>query len=72
MNYVYAVEGGKVVRRQVEVGRSTTSSLEITNGLETGTRLALDAYQRGLADFGEAEKDAEAILTEKSTAADKE
>ncbi len=65
-NYAYLVEGSRIVRQQVQVGRSTTSFLEITEGLQAGSLLTLDAYQRGLEDFGEAEKDAQALATEKS------
>ena len=62
--YAYTVNKGKVERRQVEVGRTTTSFLEITKGLSEGDQLTLDAYQRGLEDFGEAEQDADAIKAE--------
>lgn len=70
-NYVYVIEGKKVIRQRVEIGRATTSFLEITKGLQVGQRLALDAYQRGLNDFGEAEKDAglaEGLQNEKPAA----
>jgi hypothetical protein len=39
--------------------------LEITEGLSVGDQLSLDAYQRGLADFGDAEKEAQAIQSDK-------
>ncbi len=64
-SYVYEIVDGDVQRRQVTVGRNTTSFLEITEGLTEGTGLVLDAYQRGLQDFGDAEKDAQAVQSEK-------
>lgn len=70
-NYVYALEKGRVKRRQVTVGRSTTSFLEITDGLDEGDVLTLDAYQRGLADFGDAEKEAQAMKSGKKKTPEK-
>jgi RND family efflux transporter MFP subunit len=35
-SYVFVVEGGKAVRRVVELGRETDSQLEIKSGLKTG------------------------------------
>jgi len=67
--YVYSVEQGQVVRKTVEVDRSTTSFLEITDGIQEGDRLTLDAYQRGLADFGDAERDAQSIESDKKKGA---
>ena len=56
--YVYVNNGGKFERRRVETDRTTHSFVEITDGLEEGDVVALDAYQRGLEDFGEAEREA--------------
>lgn len=67
-SYVYLVNGSNVKRKKVKVGRTTTSFLEITEGLEIGDLLTLDAYQRGLVDFGDAEKDAQAMQAEKGPA----
>jgi hypothetical protein len=49
--------GGKAERRVVETGRMTHSFFEVTEGLEEGEVVALDAYQRGLADFADRERD---------------
>ncbi len=54
--YVYQIEGGSVRRQAVQVGRSTHAFVEIVDGLAGGERVVLDAYQRGLADFGEQER----------------
>lgn len=56
--YVYVISDGIGVRQKVETGRVTHSFIEITKGLEPGSVVALDAYQRGLEDFAEAERDA--------------
>jgi len=58
-SYAYVLEGGKADRRVVKTGRITHSFIEITEGLEEKEVVALDAYQRGLADFSEAEKEAD-------------
>lgn len=57
-SYVYVRDGGHFERRVIKPGRVTHSFMEITEGLEAGEAVALDAYQRGLADFAEAEKKA--------------
>ncbi len=54
------VKGDIVERRKVETGRITHSFMEIVGGLEEDETVALDAYQRGLADFAKAEKTAPA------------
>ncbi|MCA9137359.1 MAG: efflux RND transporter periplasmic adaptor subunit [Planctomycetales bacterium] len=56
-SYVYVVDGAKSERRNVKIGRSTHSFVEIVEGLEEGEVVALDAYQRGIADFADVEKD---------------
>jgi hypothetical protein len=33
----------------------TNSFIEVTDGLSTGDELAMDAYQRGLLEFGDSE-----------------
>ncbi|MGI9518994.1 MAG: efflux RND transporter periplasmic adaptor subunit [Pirellulaceae bacterium] len=63
-SYVYAVQGDSIVRQKVKIGRTTTSFLEITEGVEADDELVLDAYQRGLQDFGEAERDADALKSD--------
>lgn len=57
-SYVYTVDDGQIQRRTVKTGRSTHSFVEIEDGLEEGEMVALDAYQRGIKDFSDAEKDA--------------
>lgn len=56
-SYVYVIDDGESERRSVEIGRSTHSYVEIEEGLEEGDLVALDAYQRGIADFADVEKD---------------
>lgn len=57
-SYVYLIQDGNAERRKVETGRLTHSFVEITEGLKEGEVVALDAYQRGLDDFAEAEREA--------------
>ena len=56
--YVYLANGIDYERRKVETGRMTHSFIEVTEGLKEGETVALDAYQRGLDDFAEAEREA--------------
>ncbi len=56
MSYAYAQIGTKFERRVVEIGRTTQSFVEIKSGLEPNEIVALDAHQRGIADFGEEER----------------
>lgn len=67
-SYAYVVDGGGVQRRRVTIGRSTHSHLEITDGLKIGDVVALDAYQRGLTDFADAEREVEKLQTPKPAA----
>ncbi len=55
-SYAYAQRGSKFDRRVVEIGRTTQSFVEIKSGLEPNDVVALDAHQRGIADFGEEER----------------
>jgi hypothetical protein len=55
-SYAYVERGNTFVRQPVEIGRTTTSFVEITKGLTPGDTVAMDAYQRGLAEFGDAER----------------
>jgi HlyD family secretion protein len=55
--WVYVMQGDKGERRAVTTGRMTHSFVEITDGLQAGEVVALDAYQRGLADFAESERE---------------
>ncbi len=56
--FVYLLDGDKGERQAVKTGRMTHAFVEIVEGLEVGDVVALDAYQRGTADFAEAERDA--------------
>lgn len=56
---MYVKSGNEIVRQPVEIGRTTNSFVEVTNGLNGNEELALDAYQRGLLEFGDAEKQAD-------------
>ncbi len=56
--FAYVRKGGTFERRRVETGRMTHSFVEILEGLEPGETVALDAYQRGTADFADAEREA--------------
>lgn len=58
-SYVYIMDGDDAERRAVETGRSTHSFVEITEGLQEGEVVALDAYQRGIKDFADAEQEAQ-------------
>ncbi len=58
-SYVYPMEGSKSQRKAVKLGRSTHSFVEITEGLQEGDVVALDAYQRGIEDFADAEQEAQ-------------
>lgn len=60
LSYCYVEKDSKFERRAVKTGRMTHSFTEILDGLNTGDRVALDAYQRGTADFAAAEREANA------------
>lgn len=63
--FVYVMSGNKGERRAVKTGRMTHSFVEITEGLEVDEVVALDAYQRGTADFADTERtDEEASSSE--------
>ncbi len=55
-SYVYPVEAGARKRLLVKTGRSTHSFVEITEGLEVGDVVALDAYQLGVKDFAKSDE----------------
>lgn len=69
--YAYIFENGKAVRRKIETGRVTHSFVEVTEGLNPGEAVALDAYQRGNEDFAEAERAASADSAPMEAAAGK-
>lgn len=58
-SYVYPVKEGKSERKVVKTGRFTHSFVEIKEGLSEGDVVALDAYQLGMKDFADAEKEAQ-------------
>lgn len=58
-SYAYVAKGSKFERRVVEIGRTTQSFAEIKSGINPGESVALDAHQRGIADFGEEERSME-------------
>lgn len=66
--YVYLMNGNKAERRIVKTDRMTHSFIEVTEGLKEGDVVALDAYQRGLVDFADTERD---VLGGDSIAPDK-
>lgn len=58
-SFVYVREDLLGARRQVvKTGRVTHAFVEITDGLDVGHTIFLDAYQRGLADFQQIEEEA--------------
>jgi len=58
-SFVYCVDEGENQRTEVKTGRSTHSFVEITEGLNEGEVVALDAYKLGLDDFADAEEAAQ-------------
>lgn len=56
--FAYLINGNAVERRRIETGRITHSFVEVLSGLKPGETVALDAYQRGTADFAAAEREA--------------
>jgi len=60
-SYVYVRNGNKFIRQQVKIGRSTNSFVEITEGLADSDVVAMDAYYRGMQEFGDAERSAEEL-----------
>lgn len=60
-SYVYVLTNDQSERRRVRTGRSTHAFVEITEGLEPGEDVALDAYQRGIKDFADVEREADVL-----------
>ena len=58
LSYVYIAKGNDFARKVVKTGRTTHSFVEITEGLEPGDLVAMDAYRRGTNDFASAERKA--------------
>ena len=66
-SYVFRESGDEYLKHRIEIGRVTNSFIEVTEGLSVGDELAMDAYQRGLLEFGgsnEEEVDADAPSAE--------
>jgi RND family efflux transporter MFP subunit len=57
---VYIIDGRRVERREVVVGESNEQHIQITEGLEPGQQVALDARTRAAADMKGSTKDAKA------------
>ncbi len=56
-SYVYVQKGNQFERKQVTRGRVTHSFVEVVSGLAEGEVVALDAWQRGVADFADVERE---------------
>ncbi len=54
--FVYVMSGNQAERRGVTTGRMTHSFVEIVEGLNADEVVALDAYQRGTADFANTQR----------------
>ena len=54
--WVYVMQEAGAQRRGITTGRMTHSFVEIVDGLQEGEVVALDAYQRGTADFANSER----------------
>lgn len=65
-SYVFKKSGDDFVKHRIEIGRVTNSFIEVTEGLAEGAELAMDAYQRGLLEFGDSD-DAESESAAKAT-----
>ena len=55
--YVFRKSGDDFVKHRIEIDRVTSSFIEVTEGLSVGDELAMDAYQRGLLEFGDSDQD---------------
>lgn len=56
-SYVFRKSGDDYLKHRIEIGRVTNSFIEVTDGLTVGDELAMDAYQRGLLEFGDSDDD---------------
>ena len=56
-SYVFRKSGDDYLKHRIEIGRVTNSFIEVTKGLSVGDELAMDAYQRGLLEFGGSNED---------------
>ncbi|MEM7457344.1 MAG: efflux RND transporter periplasmic adaptor subunit, partial [Planctomycetota bacterium] len=67
--YVYVLSGNGFERLEVTTGRDNISFVEIIDGLEDGEQVALDAYQRAIEDFADADPLSDSIDSELAEAA---
>ncbi len=52
--YAYvAANNGTFQRREIQIGQSNESFVEVVSGIEADQRVALDSFQRGVVDFGD-------------------
>ena len=56
-SYVFRKSGDEFLKHRIEIGRVTNSFIEVTEGLSVGDELAMDAYQRGLIEFGDSSEE---------------
>ena len=63
--FVFVGNGGDFESREVEIGNSNVSFVEITSGLTEGEVIALDAYQRAMTEFGDQEPEEDDSETDK-------
>lgn len=56
-SYVFKKTGDEFVKHRIEIGRVTSSFIEVTDGLVVENELAMDAYQRGLLEFGDSDEE---------------
>ncbi len=62
--YVFAKnESGIFERTEIETNRSNISFIEVSSGIEEGTEVALDAFQRAANQFGDLDELAESTLS---------
>jgi len=54
--YVFRKSDDDYVKHRIEIDRVTSSFIEVTGNLTEGDELAMDAYQRGLLEFGDSDE----------------
>ncbi len=71
--FVFVKNGNDFEKREVELGESSISFVQVSSGLEEQEVVALDAYQRAIVEFGDQEPDQEdeiELLAAEADAAD--
>ncbi len=63
--FVFVDEDGEFEPREVEIGNSNISFVEVKSGLSEGEVIALDAYQRAMTEFGDQEPEEDESETDK-------